>query len=187
MLLSIFTVLLLTSCASNTPIDTKDKRYSLRQCNNETYRHYSRYKKNYIDYIVVDKDAHIMDIYRNNKIVYSIPVSLGAGGSSAKASEGDKKTPEGQFLITSKKCSQQYYRSLRISYPRPYDRAMAKIKKVSPGGQIYIHAQPKWNAKGIKDSYTLSKDWTEGCIAITNADMKKLWFDVKKGTPIEIH
>ena len=55
------------------------------------------------------------------------------------------------------------------------------------GGDITIHAQPTWNANGKADEYTLSKNWTEGCIAVSNEEMEKLWYSVREGVPIKIN
>jgi hypothetical protein len=57
---------------------------------------------------------------------------------------------------------------------------------VSPGGDITIHAQPTWNANGKGNKYTLSRNWTEGCVAVTNDAMKQLWYAVREGVPIII-
>jgi lipoprotein-anchoring transpeptidase ErfK/SrfK len=51
---------------------------------------------------------------------------------------------------------------------------------------VTIHAQPAWNASGKGDNYTLTQNWTHGCVAVTNADMKKLWYAVREGVPIVI-
>jgi len=73
-----------------------------------------------------------------------------------------------------------------ISYPNKKDIDMAKKRGVSPGAGITIHAQPKWNADGKGDSYTLAHNWTQGCVAVTNAAMKELWYAVREGVPITI-
>jgi len=55
------------------------------------------------------------------------------------------------------------------------------------GGYITIHGQPKWNADGHADRYTLAHDWTEGCMAVPNKAMETLWRSVKNGVKIDIH
>ncbi len=74
-----------------------------------------------------------------------------------------------------------------ISYPNAKDKARARKNGVNPGGYITIHGQPKWNADGRGDNYTLSRDWTEGCVAVPNADMDTLWQAVANGVKIDIH
>ncbi|WP_295418921.1 murein L,D-transpeptidase family protein [Sulfurovum sp.] len=139
-----------------------------------------------IDLIIVEKKERKMYLYKDNKVQSSIPVSLGKNPVGNKEQQGDNKTPEGTFWIQRKLCSPKYYRSLCISYPRPEDVKKARAKGVSPGGDITIHAQPTWNADGKGDSYTLSRNWTEGCVAVTNSAMKQLWYAVREGVPIII-
>ena len=74
-----------------------------------------------------------------------------------------------------------------ISYPSEADKARARTRGVNPGGYITIHGQPKWNADGRGDAYTLSRDWTEGCMAVCNLAMDRLWSAVEEGVTIEIH
>jgi len=75
---------------------------------------------------------------------------------------------------------------LCISYPRPEDISSAEARGVNPGGAITIHAQPPWNADGRSDDYTLSRNWTQGCVAVTNDAMSKLWYAVREGVPVTI-
>ncbi|MEA1880447.1 MAG: L,D-transpeptidase family protein [Campylobacterota bacterium] len=139
-----------------------------------------------VDLIVVEKKERRMYLYRNNKVQSSVPISLGKNPVGTKEKQGDNKTPEGTFWISRKLCSSKYYRSLCISYPRPQDIAKAQVKGLNPGGNITIHAQPKWNADGHKNDYMLSKNWTEGCVAVTNKTMRQLWYAVREGVPIII-
>ena len=127
-----------------------------------------------------------MYLYKDRKIQNIIPVSLGKNPVGPKEQRGDHKTPEGTFWIYRKLCSPKYYRSLCISYPRKKDRIKAARKGVDAGGDITIHAQPTWNANGVGDEYTLSHDWTEGCVAVTNDVMNHLWYAVREGVPIII-
>ena len=83
-----------------------------------------------------------MYLYRDNKLQFSLPVSLGKNPVGPKEEKGDNKTPEGTFWISRKLCSAKYYRSLCISYPREVDKKRAEKKGVSPGSNITIHAQP---------------------------------------------
>ena len=48
-----------------------------------------------------------------------------------------------------------------------------------------IHAQP--NALPLADSgVRMPGDWTDGCIAVSNAEIEVLWQAIPDGTPIEI-
>ncbi len=177
-----FSVLLLSGCAPDAPKDF----YSLKECQEELLdaRDYAEDAR--IDHIVVIKKERRMYLYKEGKILETIPISLGKNPVGQKEQKGDNRTPEGEFFIHRKLCSKKYYRSLCISYPRPEDRARAAAKGIDPGGDITIHAQPKWNADGRGDSYTLAHNWTHGCVAVTNQAMKKLWYAVREGIPITI-
>ena len=139
-----------------------------------------------IDRIVVIKKERKMYLYKNGKVKSTFPISLGKNPVGTKVQKGDNKTPEGQFWIHRKLCSPKYFRSLCISYPRPQDKARAAAKGVNPGGDITIHAQPVWNADGKGDAYTLARNWTQGCVAVTNSDMNHLWYAVREGVPVTI-
>ncbi len=139
-----------------------------------------------IDMLRIVKKSRKMYLYSDGRVQGIIPVSLGQNPNGHKQQEGDLKTPEGQYYITQKVCSPKYFRSLAISYPNAKDIAKAQKNGVKPGGDIMIHAQPVWNANGRGDNYTLSKDWTRGCIAVTNNTMLALWYRIKVGVPIVI-
>lgn len=178
----IFYIFLFTGCGPDTP----KNRYNLTECKKELFSSTDYMEDGEIDHIVVVKKKRIMYLYKEGKLQQAIPVSLGKNPLGQKEKQGDGKTPEGEFFIHRKLCSPKYYRSLCISYPRPSDKAKALAKGVNPGGDITIHAQPKWNADGKGDSYTLSKNWTQGCVAVTNGVMKELWYAVREGVPVTI-
>ena len=141
-----------------------------------------------IDKIVVYKSKRKMYAYKKGKVVEEFRISLGKNGDKGnKVQAGDYRTPEGSYCIVRKKCDPRLYKSLMISYPNAEDKARARARGVNPGGYITIHGQPKWNADGHGDNYTLSHDWTEGCVAVPNRAMDKLWKAVEKGVKIEIH
>lgn len=143
---------------------------------------------NEIDKIVVYKSKRKMYAYKKGKVIEEFRISLGKNGDKGnKVQAGDYRTPEGSYCIVRKKCDPRLYKSLMISYPNEADKARARARGVNPGGYITIHGQPKWNADGRGDNYTLSHDWTEGCMAVPNLAMDKLWRAVKKGVKIEIH
>ena len=140
------------------------------------------------DKIVVDKTSRTMTLYSNGSEMTTMPVSLGANDYQGnKVRQGDKRTPIGSYTILNKRCHPIKYMAMTISYPNAADRAKAAKAGVNPGSDITIHGQPNWNADGHGDDYTLSKDWTDGCIALTNSDMRRLWSKVRVGTKIVIH
>jgi len=177
-------IVMITAC-TETP-EIIGNTYSLEECKKELLdaRDYDSDAK--IDLIIVEKKERKMYLYKENKVQSTIPISLGKSPVGAKEQKGDNKTPEGTFWIHRKLCSPKYYRSLCISYPREVDKKKAARKGVNPGGDITIHAQPTWNASGKGDKYTLSHNWTQGCVAVTNDVMKELWYAVREGVPIVI-
>jgi len=175
-------LLLLTACSPSIPTD----RYNLEECKSELLDAKDYEKDGGIDRILVIKKKRKMYLYKEGKVQQMIPISLGKNPLGTKQQKGDNRTPEGEFFIHRKLCSPKYYRSLCISYPRPEDIDKARRHGKNPGGDITIHAQPKWNADGNGDKYTLSKDWTQGCVAVTNDAMKELWYAVREGVPITI-
>ncbi|MEY3090309.1 MAG: hypothetical protein RL113_625 [Pseudomonadota bacterium] len=165
-----------------------DGSYATKECINELAKGAEIDQSSKIDKIVVYKKKRKMYAYRSGKLVGEYRISLGKNGDKGdKIQMGDYRTPEGCYRIVRKKCDPRLFRSLMISYPDPQDIADARARGVKPGGYITIHGQPKWNADGRGDSYTLSKDWTEGCMAVTNRDMETLWRAVQNGVKIEIH
>jgi len=164
--------------------------YEIKECIRELARGTEIIHDDKIDKIVVYKKKRMMYTYKEGKKVDEFRLSLGANGGADggnKIKAGDYRTPEGSYTIVRKKCDSRLYKSLMISYPSPADRIRARAQGVDPGGYITIHGQPKWNADGRGDKYTLSRDWTEGCMAVPNRAMDKLWRAVELGIKIEIH
>lgn len=145
-------------------------------------------KTNKIEKIVVNKSQKKLLAYKDGKVVNEFPISLGKNwNKGTKIEIGDYRTPEGSYKIVRKKCDDRLYRNLLISYPNSSDIARCKAAGKNPGNLITIHGQPKWNSDGRGDSYTLKHDWTEGCVALSNAGMKFLWEATALGATVEIH
>ena len=111
-------------------------------------------------------------------------VALGGDPVGPKRRQGDHKTPEGNYVLDSRNPRSQFYKSIHISYPNADDRAAARLKGVSPGGDVFVQGLPKgygW----VGASHRL-KDWTDGCVAVTNQEIDEIWQAVPDGTPIEI-
>ena len=135
-----------------------------------------------IDFLLVDKSERTLAAYLDGEVIKTYhDVSLGDAPAGHKQFEGDERTPEGRYTIDARNPNSAYHLSLRISYPNMEDRAYAERLGRSPGGDIFIHGQPNSLPMG-----KLSGDWTDGCIAVSNAEMKELWNAVPVGTPIEI-
>jgi murein L,D-transpeptidase YafK len=136
------------------------------------------------DSIVVEKSQHRLSLYRHGTLLRSYLVALGQQPVGDKVRIGDMRTPEGIFRIEARNPESRYHRSLRISYPDAAHRAKARALGVSPGGDIMIHGLPArqaWVGAAHRDF-----DWTEGCIAVTNAEIEEIWSAVPVGTPIQI-
>ncbi len=162
--------------------------YETKACIQELANGQELDAKQKFDKLVVYKKKRKLYAYREGKIVEEFRISLGKNGDKGnKIQEGDYRTPIGSYSIVRKKCDSRLYRSLLISYPSETDKARARAKGVSTGGYITIHGQPKWNADGRGDEYTLSCDWTEGCVAVPNRAMDRLWRAVENGVSIEIY
>ena len=162
--------------------------YATKECINTMSRGAEIHTASKIDKIVVYKKKRRLYTYRNGKKIDEFRISLGKNGTKGdKVQAGDYRTPEGSYKIVRKKCDNRLYKSLMISYPNSADRARASKRGVRPGGYITIHGQPKWNADGRGDNYTLAHDWTEGCLAVSNKNMDKLWKAVQNGVKIDIH
>ena len=137
-----------------------------------------------VNRILVEKKARRLTLFRDNKPVKTYAIALGRQPEGHKQFEGDNKTPEGRYVIDSRKMNSSFHRALHISYPSSKDVAFAAQQKKSAGGQIMIHGLPNWMGK--LGRLHLLRDWTAGCIAVTNAEIEEIWRIVPDGTPIEI-
>ena len=90
-----------------------------------------------------------------------------------------------RYLLDYKKEDSNYYKAFHISYPSLADMQRARKLGVDPGGQILLHGQRKGSV--MSDETLQRSNWTNGCIALINADMDEVWASVAPGTPIEIH
>jgi len=136
----------------------------------------------HVDHILIEKAAKRLTVSREGVVVMQVPISLGFASTGDKQQEGDGKTPEGLFSIDRRNPHSSYYLSLGLDYPRPEDVARAKEAGIDPGGDIFIHGQPN----SLGDLVTLPGDWTDGCIAVTNEQMARLWALAPIGTAVEI-
>lgn len=135
--------------------------------------------------IVVFKDSHRLTVYDNGKAVRSFAADMGLKSVNDKLHAGDSATPEGRYSITAKKGlgRSTYYKALLLDYPNDEDRAtferMRRAGRIPRGarlgGMIEIHGE---GGRG--------KDWTKGCVALSNSDIDVLFTKVGVGTPVTI-
>ena len=136
------------------------------------------------DRVVVFKDKRELEFLRGGEVVARFPVSLGEQPRGPKERQGDGRTPEGSYVIDGRSTDTRYTEELHISYPNAQDRARAAALHVEPGGAIYIHGLPR--DYGPFDPPFRFHDWTDGCIAVGNQAIRRIWDAVPDGTPIDI-
>ena len=136
----------------------------------------------HIDSIAVYKSKRRMEVYSHNKLLKTYKIALGRQPKGHKQYEGDMRTPEGLYRIYDRNPNSTCYKNLGISYPNEHDKAHAKELGKSPGGSIKIHGLP--NGEGYWKKLHTFRDWTYGCIAVTNEEMDELFDKVIIGSPI---
>lgn len=136
------------------------------------------------DQVVVRKEARTLELWAHGKLLKSYRVSLGRNPIGHKQQEGDKRTPEGAYTIDYRNPNSAFHKSLHVSYPSPADVATATAANVPPGGMIMIHGLP--NRFGWWGRFHQLRDWTVGCVAVTNPEIEEIWRTVDDGTPIEL-
>lgn len=134
------------------------------------------------DRIVVKKAERRLYLMRDDAVIASYKVALGANPVGPKFFQGDSRTPEGSYVIDRRNAASRFYRALSISFPNAEDRARARRYGAPAGGLVMIHGQPNERRRG----HDANSDWTEGCIAVRNHEMDEIWAAVDVGTPIEI-
>jgi murein L,D-transpeptidase YafK len=146
----------------------------------------------------VTKSQRTLELFDGEQLVKTYKVALGSSPVEDKEIEGDGKTPEGEFYIFTKNPQSSFYLSLGLSYPNSedakrglasnlisqveHDRIVEAIEnksmppqKTALGGEIYLHGSGNM------------ADWTEGCVALTNADIKELFDALPVGTKVVIN
>lgn len=137
-----------------------------------------------VDYVVVQKKDRLMSLWKDGHIIKTYPImAMGAAPVGHKAQEGDERTPEGQYFINDKHPSKKFQKFLQISYPNDLDKKYAGSLGVSVGGNVGIHGD-KGGFSGFLQRF--DRSWTDGCIAMRNADIEDIYDRVDVGTPILI-
>lgn len=137
------------------------------------------------DRIMVSKSDKALFLLRGETVLRRYRISMGPEWRAGhKQREGDNRTPEGTYDIDWRNPRSVAHLSLHISYPDAADRARAEAAGADPGSNIMIHGLPNgWGALGPLHHL---RDWTDGCIAVTNSEMREIWSMVPNGTPITI-
>lgn len=142
------------------------------------------YSQDTIDIIIIKKSERTLYAVKDDKIIKKYSVALGRNPIGHKKKEGDKKTPEGYYFINGKNAKSKFFLSLHTSYPNFHDKRVAEKRNLNPGSHIAIHGLPTLS---ILSQYLYNgPDWTDGCIALNNNDMKELWDMTEEGIQILI-
>jgi murein L,D-transpeptidase YafK len=136
------------------------------------------------DKVIVLKSKKRLILMNRDRALKIHKVALGKEPIGPKRCQGDLKTPEGNYKMDWKNAESRFHLSIHISYPNNADRVRAKRLGCSPGGDVMIHGLPdEWDWIGKLHRW---RNWTNGCIAVTNPEIEEIWRSVPIGTPIEI-
>ncbi len=135
--------------------------------------------------LLIDKLRRRVFLYRGGRVIASYPAELGANGLVRKEHSGDRATPEGRYhIVLAKRAPQtKFNKALLINYPNDEDRMRFALGRrrgtISRGAGI-------GNLIEIHGDGGEGRDWTDGCVALTNEDMDRLFAHVRVGTPVTI-
>jgi murein L,D-transpeptidase YafK len=137
-----------------------------------------------VDRIVVHKGERRLLLMHGADIVRSYHVSLGLNPVGQKERSGDFRTPEGTYRLERRNARSDYFLSIQVSYPNEADLKRAQLRHWNTGGSIMIHGLP--NFLKHEPEFYQTHDWTDGCIAVSNADMTEIWMLTPDEVPIDI-
>lgn len=147
--------------------------------------------------LVVYKQQRRMELYSGTALVKVYRIALGLNPVPPKRKQGDYATPEGVYRTCGKVPHSSYAQALILNYPNAEDAerglkegiisrkqhaailAAMRANQCPPfgtrlGGQIEIHGEGS------------QSDWTWGCIALDNPDIKELFAALANGTRVTI-
>lgn len=135
--------------------------------------------------------------YTDGKITREFPIRLGFTPTGPKLKQGDGKTPEGVYFITHKNPNSSFHLSLGISYPNRDDareglrtKLISRAEYAAIEKAIRLHRTPPQNTRLGGAIYIhgggTQRDWTWGCIALSDADMDFLFEHVAAGDKVTI-
>lgn len=132
------------------------------------------------NHIVISKHNRVLALMAGQETLKRYRVNLGFAPEGHKSKSGDGRTPEGRYYINRRNPRSDFHLSLGISYPNSLDMARALAMGVSPGGDIFIHGGP------IRPEERRKRDWTAGCIAVSDREIEEIWSFVPTGIPVTI-
>ncbi len=142
--------------------------------------------------VIIRKEERTLTVYHRTEQVKVYPIVLGIASYGPKVYQGDLRTPEGVYRISSKRPHARWSRFMLLSYPNDDDRsryAMALSEGRVPiidghapgiGGAVGIHGTDR------EDSNVRGDDWTFGCISLLNQHVAELYDTIPIGTPVLI-
>lgn len=135
------------------------------------------------DRVVIEKGRRTLRLYAGARELATFRVALGRQPVGRKECRGDNRTPEGYYKVAGRKENSDFHRALRISYPSQDDVERAREKGCEPGGDIMIHGRisPRRPPAGPR-----AGDWTQGCVAVSNEEIERIWRLVPDGADVEI-
>ena len=137
-----------------------------------------------VDRVVLHKSERELVLMHGGNLVRSYHVSLGLNPSGQKERAGDFRTPEGSYRLSLRNPRWDFFLSIKVSYPNEQDIRRAHAQHWDTGGSIMIHGLP--NLLKHEPEYYETHDWTDGCVAVSNADMVEIWMLVPDDVPIDI-
>lgn len=140
--------------------------------------------EDFADRVVVSKSERKLFLYKDDRVLREFEIALGLAPNGPKMREGDFRTPEGNYFLTNRRVNSDFFMAIQVSYPNSADIARARAQGVSAGSLIMIHGLPVEPKKSAK--FYATNDWTNGCIAVSNAAMVDIWQLTKPNTPITI-
>jgi murein L,D-transpeptidase YafK len=136
------------------------------------------------DRVVVRKGERRMYLLNGSAVLRSYRVALGLMPAGSKERSGDYRTPEGNYYLTRRNTHSEFFLAIQVSYPNQADMQRARRNRWDPGGSIMVHGLP--NSLHHAPDYYANQDWTDGCIALSNADMVEFWLFTHDNMPIDI-
>jgi len=137
-----------------------------------------------VDHLVVHKTERRLVLMHGTTVVRSYKIALGLNPEGQKERAGDFRTPEGRYFLVRRNPRSDFFLSLQVSYPNETDVKRARRNHWDAGGSIMIHGLP--NQLKHEPTYYENHDWTDGCIALSNADMVEVWLLTPDNAPIDI-
>jgi murein L,D-transpeptidase YafK len=147
--------------------------------------------------LIIHKHGRTLELFSKDSLIHTYRIALGTNATDPKQKAGDRCTPEGKYYVCEKNGHSHFYLSLGLSYPNADDAERGLREHVISKSQhdqivnaIRRHQKPPWNTmlggEIMIHGGGIGSDWTWGCIALDNSDIKALFDELPVGTPVEI-